>query len=58
LEVLGIILNQLTAPGDRVEAENAAELARLTQVPILAQVPFGDVSGISLEKTNWPTLFE
>ena len=52
LEVLGIILNQLTAPGDRVEAENAAELARLAQVPILLEVPFGDLYGISLEKSQ------
>jgi hypothetical protein len=31
-------------------------MARLTTVPVLAQVPFGDLSGKILENIHWPSL--
>lgn len=56
LRVVGIIFNQTSPGNDPVEAAAAEELARFTPVPVLAQVPFGDLSGKILENIPWPAL--
>ncbi len=56
LRVAGIVFNQTHPGNDPVEEAVAEEMARLTTVPVLAQVPFGDLSGKILENIPWPSL--
>ena len=53
LTVAGVVFNQVTPDSGPVEAEVALELARLTRVPVLAVVPFGDFSGKLLKRVDW-----
>ena len=53
LPVAGVIFSQSTPESGPVESEVAVELSRLTQVPVLAEIPFGDLSGQSLGLVDW-----
>lgn len=53
LPVAGVVFSQVTPETDPVEAEVALELARLTPFPVLAEVPFGDLSGKSIGLVDW-----
>lgn len=54
LPVHGIVLNQVTEHGDASRVDNASQISRFTDVPLLGDIPYGaSSSGI-----DWKSLFE
>ncbi len=57
LPVYGIVLNEVTAQGDASRIDNASQISRFSDVPLLGEIPYGaTASGIDwkslLERTN------
>jgi dethiobiotin synthetase len=56
LHVAGVVLNAITPPHDIASLEAGSELARLTEVPILAQIGFQANPEMAMSTVDWTAI--
>jgi len=56
LHVAGVVLNAITPPHDIASLEAGSELARLTEVPILAQIGFQANPEMAMSTVDWAAI--